>query len=89
MHEKSALLQLQRAPLHALPSVVLVQLTTSRSAWGATGPVETAGLMVEPSILQPSWQYLELLQVGHVGPLTSTVASDGELGAPAAAACHQ
>ena len=89
VYERPDLLQLQRLPLHALPSVVQVQLTISRSAWGGTGPVGTAGLMVEPSILQPSWQYLRLLQVGHVGPLTSTVASDGELEAQAAADCHQ
>ena len=46
-------MQLQRAPLHAFPSVVQLQLTISRSSLGATGAVEIVGVRVEPSTLQP------------------------------------
>ena len=53
VHERPALLQLQRVPLHALHSAVQLQLTTSTSAWGATGAVETAVVMAEPSMFQP------------------------------------
>ena len=85
MHEKAALLQLQRAPPHALPSVVQVQLTTSRSAWGATGPVEMAGLMVAPSILQPKLSISPASSGGSRWSACFPVASNGELGAHAAA----
>ena len=53
MHERPALLQLQHVLLHALYSAVQLQLTTSSSAWGATGAVETAGVMADPSMFQP------------------------------------
>ena len=59
-----------------------LQLTTPRSAWGATGDVETVGVMPEPSILE---QYFDLPRVDHVAPRPSTGASEDELGAHAAA----
>ena len=53
VHETPALLQLQRVLLNALHSAVQLQLTASTSAWGATGAVETAVVMAEPSMFQP------------------------------------
>lgn len=52
-NERSVLLQLQCVLLYALPSAVQLQLTISRSAWGATGVVETDGVMVDLSVIQP------------------------------------
>ena len=64
VHERPALLQLQRVPLHALHSAVQLQLTTSTSAWGATGAVQTAGVMAEPSMFQPKLAMFRLSSGG-------------------------
>ena len=71
-------------PLHALHSAVQLQLATSSSAWGATGAVETAGVMAEP-LFQPK---LAMFRASSGGPRWS-VASEDELVAHAAAGWHQ
>ena len=55
--ERLVLLQLQRVPLHVLHSAVQLQLTTSSSAWGATGVVETAGVQLQVGISR--WKFLQ------------------------------
>ena len=88
MHERPALLQLQRVLLHALYSAVQLQLTTSSSALGATGAVETAGVMAEPSMFQPK---LAIFRASSGGSRWSAAfhSSTDELAAHAAAGWHQ
>ena len=68
-------------PQHALHSAAQLQLTTSKSDWGATGAVETAGVMVEHSMLQPKLAIFRAFQVYLVDPRASTVSSEDELAA--------